>query len=243
MTPDVRERESARISAAVTDVLERVFATVSQVRVAALRSMARPAGDPAVQGPVLDPAVARLLHERDQLAVGLGLVVAPRPRLDLPLCFQWWQTEPEGGQVRGLVPDLRPDSLGYYDYTAAEWFDVPRRTGQRHVVGPFVDVHGTGRYLLTATQPVVVDDEFLGIVGADVPVSRFETHLLSVLGSLEHAFLLSNDGGRVVLSTSARWLVGDLIGADGNLPEPAVDVPGLPWRLHLADRTASLHAG
>ena len=239
MTTQHRDREAARISDAVTAVLERVFDIVSQVRAAALRSMTRPSPDAsAPPEPALDDSVAQLLWPPQQLAVGLGLVGAPRP--DLPLRFQWWQAEPEVAQLRALVPDLRPDSLGYYDYTAAEWFAVPRRTGRRHVVGPFVDVHGTGRYLLTATEPVVVDGEFRGVVGADVPVSRFETHLLSVLGPLEHAFLLCNDGGRVVLSTSARWLVGDLVGPDGDLPESGVDVPGLPWRLFVLDRVESL---
>jgi hypothetical protein len=129
-------------------------------------------------------------------------------------------------------PDLRPASLDFYDYTATDWFDVPRRTERRHVVGPYVDVHGTGRYLLTLTGPLVADGEFLGVVGADVPVDRFESHLLRALAPGDAAALVLNDERRVVLSTSPRWLVGDLLEAPP-AESAGADLPGVPWRLHL----------
>ena len=138
---------------AVADVVERVFATVAAVHAAALRPGARDGF--AAGGTVLGADVRDLLLDADQLAVGLGLVVAPQA--GRPLRLEWWQVDPDGGRLRTLEPDLRPTSMGYYDYTATEWFDVPRRTGRRHVVGPYVDVHGTGRYLLTLTEPVVVE--------------------------------------------------------------------------------------
>ena len=166
------------MAGAVAEVVARVFATVAAVRSAALRPGAH---DGFTAGrTVLGADVRDLLLDADQLAVGLGLVVAPRA--ERPLRLEWWQVDPEGGRLRTLEPDLRPTSMGYYDYTATEWFDVPRRTGRRHVVGPYVDVHGTGRYLLTLTEPVVVDGEFVGVAGADVSVRRFETHLLRLLG-------------------------------------------------------------
>jgi hypothetical protein len=239
VTPAPDEDEVARVGAAVSEVVERVFATVAGVRAAALRPSAS-AGLLAGR-PVLDDDVPELLHEPGQLAVGLGLVVAPRPERGLPLRLEWWQVDPDGGQLRTLEPDLRPTSLGYYDYTAAEWFDVPRRTGRRHVVGPYVDVHGTGRYLLTLTEPVVVAGEFGGVAGADVPVRRFETHLLQRLGRLPSPFLLLNGEDRVVLSTAPRWPVGGLLPPDAGLLGPGAAVPGVPWRLHLVrDRSVLL---
>ena len=221
--------EAARVGAAVADVVERVFATVAAVRDAALRPAAREGFTTGT--PVLGVEVPDLLLAPGQLAVGLGLVVAPRPERELPLRLEWWQLDEDGSRPRSLEPDLRPTSLGYYDYTSSPWFDVPRRTGRRYVVGPYVDVHGTGRYLLTLTEPVVVDGEFAGVAGADVPVRRFEAHLLQSLGRRPEPFLLVNDEDRVVLSTAARRLVGELLLPDEPAPGAAVGVPGTPWRL------------
>lgn len=223
------DAEVARVAATVSAVVEGLFATVAAVREAALR--------PAAQeglltgGRVLDDDVPRPLLGPGGLTVGLGLVVAPRPDLGLPLRLEWWQVDPDGSRLRALEPDLRPTSLAYYDYTSAEWFDVPRRTGRRHVVGPYVDVHGTGRYLLTLTEPVLVDGAFAGVAGADVPVRRFEAHLLRVLGRLAAPFLLLNDESRVVLSTDPRRLVGSLLLPESPAGAPAAPVPGTPWRL------------
>jgi hypothetical protein len=227
VTEATRVDEAARIGAAVSGAIERVFAAVSVVHTAARRSLTGAGSDPT-----LAEQVRELLREPGQIAVGLGLVAAPRPQLDLSL-LQWWQVDPATGRLVQLDPDLRPASLGYYDYTATDWFDVPRRTGRRHVVGPYVDVHGTGRYLLTLTGPVVDAGEFLGVVGADVPVSGFESHLLRVLGAPRQPFLLVNDEDRVVLSTSPRWLVGDLVRAGEQLPGPGTPIAGVPWRLHV----------
>jgi hypothetical protein len=223
--------EVARVGAAVSAVVEQVFATVARVHDTALRSLEREGRQ--ASGGVLPAGTQELLREPGQLAVGLGLVVAPRPEEGLPLRLEWWQVDPDDGSLRTLEPDLRPTSLGYYDYTATEWFDVPRRTGQRHVVGPYVDVHGTGRYLLTLTEPVVAGARFVGVAGADVPVRRFETHLLRTLGPLPAPFVLLNDEGRVVLSTAPRFLVGSLLPPDAGAPDRGTPVAGVPGRLLL----------
>jgi hypothetical protein len=225
-------REVARVAAAVSDLVEEVFGTVARVHEAVLRSVEH-RGLRAGEW-LLPDGVRELLRAPGQLAVGLGLVVAPRPAEGLPLRLEWWQVDPDGGELRTLEPDLRPTSLGYYDYTTAEWFDVPRRTGRRHAFGPHVDVHGTGRYVLTLTEPVVARSGFVGVAGADVPVRRFETHLLRALERLPAPFVLLNDEGRVVLSTAPRYLVGSLLQVDAG-PADGAPVPGVPWRLLLVD--------
>ncbi len=233
MTPGGAE-ELARVAAAVSDLVEQVFATVTQVHEAVLRSV-ESQGLQAGRW-VLPDGVQELLRAPGQLAIGLGLVVAPRPEEGLPLRLEWWQVEPDGGELHTLEPDLRPTSLGYYDYTTAEWYAVPRRTGRRHAFGPHVDVHGTGRYVLTMTEPVVAGSGFVGVAGADVPVRRFETHLLRALGARPAPFVLLNDEGRVVLSTVPRFVVGSLLPTDARMPQEGAPVPGVPWRLlHVPD--------
>jgi hypothetical protein len=223
--------DADRIADVVTGAVEQVFDTVAAIHGAALAVLGV-GSEPSDAAPAgLEERARALLGAPGQLAVGLGLVAAPRPEGEVGLL--WWQVDPAGGRLVALHPDLRPASLGYYDYTATDWFDVPRRTGRRHVVGPYVDVHGTGRYLLTLTAPVVAAGEFLGVVGADVPVSRFEGQLLRALGPIDRPLVLLDEEGRVVLSTSPRWLVGDLTRTPPAGAGPAAGIPGVPWRLYL----------
>ena len=222
--------DADRISAVVAATVERVYAAVADLRAAALSALG---AGPEVHADAadLEQRARALLTAPGQLAVGLGLVAAPRPDRDVRLL--WWQADPAGGRLAALRPDLRPASLGFYDYTATEWFDLPRRTGRRHVVGPYVDVHGTGRYLLTLTAPVLAGGEFLGVVGADVPVNRFESQLLPALGPCASAVVVLNGEDRVVLSTSPRWVVGDLLAAPPVGSAAPVEVLGVPWRVYL----------
>jgi len=222
--------DAARIAALVAGPVESVFRTVATIRSAA-RDVLGDAAGPGGDGTVLADRVRELLGSAGQLAVGLGVVVAPGPDRDPQLL--WWQTDPASGRLVALHPDLRPASLGFYDYTASDWFDVPRRTGRRHVVGPYVDVHGTGQYLLTFTEPVSVDGRFLGVAGADVPVSRFEIHVLRELDAVDVPFVLLDEERRVVLSTSPRWLVGGLGGPPEEAAGPGAPIATAPWRLHL----------
>jgi hypothetical protein len=226
--PDV---DAGRIAAVVTAAVERVFACVADLRDVALAALGAGAQTARAGAADLEERARELLAAPGQLAVGVGLVAAPRPDRDVRLL--WWQADPDDGRIAALRPDLRPASLDFYDYPATEWFDVPRRTGRRHVVGPYVDVHGTGRYLLTMTGPVIAGGEFLGVVGADVPVNRFENHLLRALDPGVDAVVVLNEEGRVVLSTSPLWLVGDLLAGPPSTPTTATDVPGVPWRLYL----------
>ncbi len=231
MTP-VRTTDAERIAAAVTEVIERVFGAVAEIRPAALQVLqAEPDG--AEASAPLEHEVRALLAVPAQFAVGLGLIVAPRTANGFRRRLHWWQVDPAADRLVALDPDLRSTSLGFYDYTAADWFAVPLRTGRRHVVGPYVDVHGTGRYVLTLTEPVVADGEFLGVVGADVPVPRFEGHLLRALAAVDAPFLVVNDEDRVVLSTSPGPLVGDRVPAAGGPAGPVAPVPGVPWQVRL----------
>jgi hypothetical protein len=233
---------AARIVAAVTEAVEEVCGTVTEVRAAALRAL-RAADGPqgaTAEFPGLAEPLHALLRQPGQLASGLGLMVAPSPGLDLPVQLHWWQVDPATDLVRGLDPDLRRDSVGFYDYPAAPWFEVPRRTGARHATGPHVDVHGTGQYLLTFTVPVQVDGTFLGVAGVDVAVSRFEAHLLDRLEAADRPFLLVNDDGRVVLSTSPWWLVGNLLPPAATVAAASTRLPDVPWSLFLVDGSGGL---
>ena len=211
-----RATDADRIAAALTEVIERVFDTVGEIRPAALELLEGEPDDAATSA-ALEQRVRALLTPAGQFAVGLGLIVAPRTGNGFRRRLHWWQVDPAAERLVALDPDLRSSSLGFYDYTASDWFGVPLRTG---------------RYVLTLTEPVVADGEFLGVAGADVPVPRFESHLLRVLTAVDAPFVVVNDEDRVVLATSPRAMVGDRLRPDSG---PVTPVPDVPWRVLLVE--------
>ncbi len=231
-------RSAPRIRAAVVSLAEEVFDAVEAVHRDALETQRR-----AVErgGHLSSDDISALRHgiqarlwDRTGPVIGLGLIVAPDLLRDESLRLEWWQLGTDDADPVPLEVDLNRLSLGFYDYEAAEWFAVPRRTGSRHVVGPYVDVHGTGLYVLTFTMPVEYDGQFLGVAGADVPTSWFEGRLLRELGA-DREVVIVNADGRVVLSTSPRWLAGDLLSSPAEDAQmPFQPLPGLPWRLGIA---------
>jgi hypothetical protein len=223
------QEDAARV---IEGTVEHVFASVDAVRTLMLECYlsATARGERLNDADVraLAPAIRRLLDQPDQIAVGLGVILEPGLLASHPLRIEWWQWSGARDQLVPLEVDLHPNSLGFYDYAATDWFAVPRRTRRRHVVGPYVDVHGTDRYLLTLTVPVETDGTFLGVAGADVPISRFESLVLRQLGPVGDTVVF-NAERRVVLSTSSRWITGSLL--PESICSRARVMPQLPWRL------------
>ena len=100
--------------------------------------------------------VRELLRHPDSSRWGWGWW-SRRSRSGTPAALEWWQVDPDGGRLRTLRAGPAPGQPRLLRLHGDGVVRRPRRTGRRHVVGPYVDVHGTGRYLLTLTDPVVVD--------------------------------------------------------------------------------------
>lgn len=228
--------EDARLAAeAVGGVVEEIFGAVTEIHhlfVGCCRSAAS-------EGKSLTEKDIRRVREpvlemlaRSDLPLGLGVVAAPDLLVDQPLWLEWWQYGAECETPSRLEVELNPGRLGFYDYLSAPWFAVPARTGRRHVVGPYVDVYGTDSYVLTFTDPVAVDERFVGVAGADVRASRFESVVLGRLRDAGSDIVVVGDDDRVVVSTSARWLIGSLL-PTAEIPDDAVgrEVAGPTWRL------------
>lgn len=228
------QQSRTRVDRALVAVVEEVFATVEIVRqhTIDLYLAARVRGDRLEDRDIsqLGKAIRATLRQGTDLAIGLGLIVAPGLLRDQPLRLEWWQRDMLGVELSALRVDLNRQSPGFYDYEKAEWYDVPYRTHRRHVVGPYVDVNGTGRYLLTFTGPVDSAGIFLGVAGVDVPVAWLEARLLSDLGT-ERPVVVLNADGRVVFSTSPAWLTGELVSVQGGPSIVSRELPGFPWLL------------
>ena len=127
---------------------------------------------------------------------GAGYVAEPGFLSDATHWLQWWTTGPRGPQPLALPLDGSPGSA--LDYVRQPWLTGPRASGRRQVTGPYVDYVCSDEYVLTLSVPVQVGDAFAGIVGADVPVSRLEPHLVELHG-LGGPAALVNATGRVVV--------------------------------------------
>jgi len=209
---DVAVQEAA---GSVDGWVAAAFAVVEGVREQVLEAAAlaavkgRPLRVSDVAG--LDKLLRSHLAEphRPRLA-GVGFIPAVGALSDRPRGLEWARRAPDGTVTR-LEPDLDPDSLGYYDFTATDWFRRPLATGTRSVVGPYVDVSGTDEYVVTLTVPVAHSGRALGVCGADLRLGDLSDVMMPAVRGLDGDAALVNADDRVMVSSSPRWLVGSLL--------------------------------
>ncbi|GAB2819612.1 cache domain-containing protein [Streptomyces daliensis] len=241
---------NACVDAAITGVetlLADVFAGVGVLRerTAALLRRASAEGRRPTSADLatLRPTVLRHLAESRGTLAGTGVIAAPGALADRARWLEWWRV-PDGtaagtgeGTPCPLCVDLDPGSVGAYEYPAADWFDGPRRTGRRTVVGPYVDYAGTDEYILTCAAPVGFGQDFFGVAAADIRATDFERAVLPLLEAEGGAALLVNASGRVLASNTPDSITGSLAPADARrgavLPrgDGWADCTGLPWSL------------
>lgn len=128
--------------------------------------------------------------------------------------------------------------MNFYDYSSAGWFDLPRRTGERVVIGPYVDYAEP----MSTCSPSRTRSGFLGVAAADIRVNVFESLLLPAIGHSGPPAVLMNAAGRVLASNTAHKVVGSLV-ADEELDrersqvEVGTSTPdqctGLPWTVSV----------
>lgn len=186
----------------------------------------RLAGTPDVQG--LRPLLLQHLARHGRLYDGTGVVIEPGTLTDQDRYLEWWRAP----GPRRLSLDLDPGSETFYDYTQMEWFAVPRDTGQRVASGPWVDYSGADRYVVTFARPVFDGrGRFVGVAGADVPLTGLEQAVMPALRSAAADLALVNGRGRVVASSSAAVAPGTLLRSVAEERVTPVAELGPGWRI------------
>lgn len=201
-------------AAQVASTIEDLFSTVDTWR-AALADTFSAADDHTAEA--LDPLVEAFAVPAvtgDPLITGSGFVASPGLLSDAEWHLAWWLGSP-GGEVRRLATVDDEAADGFRDYTTLEWWRIPQRTGARHLTGPYVDYLCTDDYTITLTVPLVVDGEFLGVVGCDALVARLESRLLPALRALDGPAAVVNASGRIVTATDARREPGSILRHEG----------------------------
>lgn len=173
------------------------------------------------------------------LSNGMGVLVAPNLLPDRERHVEWWLRLGDGFGPLRLNFDT--SSVDLYDYLGMDWFTIPQYEDRRAVVGPYIDYTGADSYIFTLTVPIRDQGIFLGVAGADVPMSNLEPRLLRVLRALQADAVLVNGERCVLAANSSRWIVGSRL---ARLPEAGVgeffaaaEVPGGGgWVVGLATR-------
>lgn len=126
-----------------------------------------------------------------------GIVIEGNP-------LAWWQ----GSERSLLASSTFGPGQAAIDLRRLEWYRVPAETRERHVAGPFVDYLCSNEITLTAAIPLMLGDEFAGVICADVLVASLEDLLLPLVAEFEDAAIV-NSNGRVVVSADHRYETGD----------------------------------
>lgn len=195
------ETRAEQLAAEVAGLLDDLFDTVeplaATVREAMAASTAGQAG-PAIREALASPCHDILFRSHGIPLSGVGFVAEHGVVLPDRSWMAWWVRRDEGIRQKGH--NLNPASDAFYDYTTAPWFRLPRRTGERHIAGPYIDSWGTDDVTITASAAVRTAGRFVGVVAADLAVRRFEVSISAQLRSIGVPAVLVNDEDRVVAS-------------------------------------------
>jgi hypothetical protein len=215
-----------RCAYAVTAYFGALFVSLEQIgeRVTAELGDGRPVA--AALNDVVEPLASATLAAHP--VVGAGFVARQGWLSDRDLYLAWWQ----GEQQQLLAERGVPIGHHVFDYTRHEWFGTPRDTGARHVTGPYVDYVCTDEYVLTATTPVHVGGEYVGVAGADTRLETFEQLMREPLRGGGDVVLV-NSHDRCVVAADPLLRSGQKVTASAYRRVLALD--DLPFRV-LAER-------
>lgn len=216
MTPPTKTSGQTRrprsALAPVTGLLDGVLEDISELANATAELLGSKPQPADFDLAVLRPRIHDILRDHADLVIGAGVALAPLVLTDRSYCLEWWWNR-SGRTPESLRVNLEPTAPDFYDYTTTDWYTTPRRTGRPHVSGPYVDYACTNAYALTLAHPVMTSSGVSAIVGADVPLARYEAKALPLLAGRDRCIVV-NGHGRVVLSTcpeilpGTRWQVG-----------------------------------
>lgn len=144
--------------------------------------------------------------------------------------WDWWTRVEGSATVERLHPPRTSAGGAEYAYESMQWFREGER-GRSCVFGPFVDFAGVNQLVILCAEPVTVDGRFVGVVGADLVVDRFEIQAVRQLRTLPGPAVLVGSTGRVVAANVASFAPGERFDPAGWV-ETGVDVERARWTLH-----------
>lgn len=235
MSPaDVPDARLDSLGTAATELVNSIYRSLTVIGDQLLAVWATVDAGKGPRSAALAPIKATVVEQlsaRGSLFNGAGVVMAEGILVDRERYLEWWRDDAGDHQLRRLVVNLDPRSAYYYDYSAMEWFVIPRDRDEAWVYGPYLDYAGAELYICTFAIPVrTADGTFLGIAGADVPVAEIELRLWPQLRAAGNSTVLVNPDGRVIVGNDPEYTTGSRIPSRVPATEP-VRVPDTPWRI------------
>ena len=224
------DRDLTQAVERVTEVVESIFTSLREATVEADQLWARLAVDGAVttaQLSALRPSIERRLATHAYFD-GTGLVVDPSALGDAGRYQEWWRPTSDGGYEFLDVHHSFGEET--YDYTHMSWF-VGAARGLDSVRGPYVDLSGSDRYVLTFAVPAYHAGAFIGASGADITLANFESLLIADLSTLDSEVVVVNAADRVVVSSSPEHSPGERMRAAAQT-DAHIGGFGVNWRVH-----------
>ncbi|CAQ83268.1 conserved hypothetical protein [Photorhabdus asymbiotica] len=113
--------------------------------------------------------------------------------------LEWWRQE--GSTIQQAQLEHNQEQCRRLDFRLFDWFRQPASCHLPFIDGPYVDYVCNGAYTITIAHPVLIGEDFVGVVAADMLVSTLDRLLLPALGAIGKPVLVINDDARVVTST------------------------------------------
>lgn len=211
MMADNKKQQACLKSISAT--LERVFQRLDIIKAEVVRlfessdteSFRLSARDFKKLRPLLD---SHLIDKNNKIQ-GTGVLLEPGVLQDSDMFIEWRQVGSQG-KLAPLRLNFNQSSDYFYDYLKMSFFEKPRLTGKSAIAGPYVDLFGQDMYILTFSIPIHFRQKFVGIAGADMALSEFESMLMRELLSLDHEALIVTEQGRVIAANTVKHMVGEL---------------------------------
>ncbi|WP_291045982.1 cache domain-containing protein [Herbiconiux sp.] len=125
--------------------------------------------------------------------------------------IEWWERD-SSHDVNRYSFGVDPTADRFYDYEKLEWFTKSFGAGSHWVTGPYIDYLGVDKYVMTLTVQSVVHGRPIGVAAVDLTMDDFERELLPVLREHPGPAALVTSHGSVLVSSTSRFVVGDLVG-------------------------------
>jgi hypothetical protein len=123
--------------------------------------------------------------------------------------LEWWYKKEN--QLQQAQLENYQNAQRFLDFRTFEWFQQPAKNKQPCFHGPYVDYICNGAYTITMAHPVMIDDQFIGVIAIDVLVSALEKVLLPKLKNIKQKAVITNNIARVITSNDISIRTGTLL--------------------------------